>query len=587
MQGAGVIIVEDEAIIATDMGAVLQRRGHRVLATVSDADEAVAKTGELWPDIVLMDIVLDGEKSGIEAAGRIAALYDVPVLFVTSHADEPTVRQARETGPYGYILKPISDPELIISVEMTLYRHALDRRLRASEEKYRRLFDNIRDVFFRTDPNGVLVLISPSVRRIAGYEPEEILGCEVVGFFEESKRRDEARETVEKGGYLDYFEARLRRKDGSLFWGSVSAQSYLDSRGNWAGVEGTIRDISARKRAEGALRESEETLRSLINANPEALFLIDTKGAILASNESLSKYLGRRAEELIGSCLYNFLPPPQAELFKKRVEEALRTAGPVRFEHRDGGSFFTDYVYPIAGRNGALSRLAVFITDVTDHRKAVAEIKRLSSEIMTSQEKERQKVARDLHDGVGQTIIAAKLNFAAFKKDRRKYRDRFDTGLRFIDKGSQELREVYTGLYPSILSDLGLEATVRWYAKNYLEANGIETALNLNVGKLPHDLEVNLYRMVQEIFSNIIRHSGAGRVAIELSRPVTGRAVVLAVEDDGFGFDADGLDETKKGFGLSNLRQRAETLGGEVGISSRPGRGTRIAVWIPLGGNHE
>ena len=353
MQGAGVIIVEDEAIIATDMGAVLQRRGHRVLATVSDADEAVAKTGELWPDIVLMDIVLDGEKSGIEAAGRIAALYDVPVLFVTSHADEPTVRQARETGPYGYILKPISDPELIISVEMTLYRHALDRRLRASEEKYRRLFDNIRDVFFRTDPNGVLVLISPSVRRIAGYEPEEILGCEVVGFFEESKRRDEARETVEKGGYLDYFEARLRRKDGSLFWGSISAQSYLDSRGNWAGVEGTIRDISARKRAEGALRESEETLRSLINANPEALFLIDTKGAILASNESLSKYLGRRAEELIGSCLYNFLPPPQAELFKKRVEEALRTAGPVRFEHRDGGSFFTDYVYPIAGRNGA------------------------------------------------------------------------------------------------------------------------------------------------------------------------------------------------------------------------------------------
>jgi len=196
-------------------------------------------------------------------------------------------------------------------------------------------------------------------------------------------------------------------------------------------------------------------------------------------------------------------------------------------------------------------------------------------------------VARDLHDGVGQTIIAAKLNFSAFQKDRRKYRERFDMGLQFIDKASQELREVYTGLYPSILSDLGLEAAVRWYAKNYLEASGIETSQNLEVGKLPHDLEVNLYRMVQEIFSNILRHSGAGRVGIELSRPGAGRAVVLAVEDDGSGFDAERLGEVNNGFGLSNLRQRAEALGGEVGISSRPGRGTRIAVWIPLGGGNE
>ena len=88
-------------------------------------------------------------------------------------------------------------------------------------------------------------------------------------------------------------------------------------------------------------------------------------------------------------------------------------------------------------------------------------------------------------------------------------------------------------------------------------------------------------------FSHIIRHSGAGRVHIELSRPATGRAVVLAVEDDGSGFDPARLDELKKGFGLSNLRQRAEALGGEVGISSRPGRGTRIAIWIPLRGGHE
>ncbi|MGV7930392.1 MAG: PAS domain S-box protein [Spirochaetota bacterium] len=841
MEGAGVIIVEDESIIAMDIEAVLAQRGYRVLATVTDADEAVAKTGELSPDIVLMDIVLEDGQSGIDAAQRITDLYDIPVLYVTSHADENTVRRARSTGPYGYILKPVSDAELLISVEMVLYRHSMDRRLRASEEKYRRLFDNIRDVFFRTDSNGTIVLISPSAERVAGFTPGDLLGRDVATLYVDLDRRATALDILGEHGYFENFEAQLRKKDGGVFWASISAQVYRDASGGQEGIEGTIRDITAqktaedslvdvrrqrralldnipdmawlkdlsgryivanhafarmcglpeeevigksdfeiwpeeyarkfrkddaevirsglkmrveeriariggtevwietikmpirdehnevygtvgiardimerrqaeealreseerfrslfeqsivgivitshgehglmsanqafrsmlgysddelrglrsedithpediqaelallgetlsgkmsgyslekryltkdgaivwgrvtashvynrdglplfgvaivedvtdRKRAEEALRESEQTLRTLINANPEALFLVDAKGNILAANETLAKDLAKKLDDLNGACVYNFLPPEIAELFRKRIEEALRNSQPVRFDHRGPESYYDDYVYPIVDRDGSISRLAVFIKDITEHRKAGEEIKRLSREIMTSQEQERQKVARDLHDGVGQTIIAAKLNFSAFQKDRRKYRDRFEMGLQFIDKASQELREVYTGLYPSILSDLGLEAAVRWYAKNFLEANGIATSQNLDVGKLPHDLEVNLYRMMQEIFSNIIRHSGAGRVNIELSRPATGRAVVLAVEDDGSGFDPARLDELKKGFGLSNLRQRAEALGGEVGISSRPGRGTRIAIWIPLRGGHE
>ncbi|HSV97023.1 MAG TPA: PAS domain S-box protein [Spirochaetota bacterium] len=713
MEGAGVIIVEDESIIAMDIAAVLAQRGYRVLATVADADEAVAKTGELSPDIVLMDIVLDNGQSGIDAARRINDLYDIPVLYVTSHADENTVRRARAAGPYGYILKPVSDAELLISIEMVLYRHSLDRRLRASEEKYRRLFDNIRDVFFQTDTNGTIVLISPSVERVAGFPPGELLGRDVATLYVNRDRRAAALCILGGQGYLENFEAQLRKKDGDIFWASISEQVVRDASGRDTGSEGSIRDITEqktaeirideisrqqkalldnipdmawlkdssgsyiavnhafeeasgfprdevigkndldiwpaeyavkflrddaevirsgrkllieeritgrsgrevwietvkmpirnernevygtvgiardimeRRQAEEALREGERTLRTLINANPEALFLVDVKGNILAANKTLAKDLGRKLDELAGHCVYDFMPPDIAELFRGRIEESLRTACPVHFEHGGAESFFDDYVYPIEDRDGSVSRLAVFVKDITEHRRAGEEIKRLSREIMISQEQERQKVARDLHDGVGQTIIAAKLNFCAFQKDRRKYGDRFEMGLQFIDKASQELGEVYMGLYPSILSDLGLEAAIRWYAKNYLEASGITTSLNLSAGKLSHDIEVNLYRMTQEIVSNIIRHSGAGSVNIELSRPGTGGAVVLAVEDDGVGFDPARVDELKKGFGLSNLRQRAEALGGEAGFCSGPGRSTRIAIWIPLRQAHE
>ncbi len=236
MEGAGVIIVEDESIIAMDIEAVLAQRGYRVLATITDADEAVAKTGELSPDIVLMDIVLEDGQSGIDAAQRITDLYDIPVLYVTSHADENTVRRARSTGPYGYILKPVSDAELLISVEMVLYRHSMDRRLRASEEKYRRLFDNIRDVFFRTDSHGTIVLISPSAERVAGFTPGDLLGRDVATLYVDLDRRATALDILGEHGYFENFEAHTE-KGWRRFLASISAQLYRDASGGQEGIK--------------------------------------------------------------------------------------------------------------------------------------------------------------------------------------------------------------------------------------------------------------------------------------------------------------------------------------------------------------
>ncbi len=219
------------------------------------------------------------------------------------------------------------------------------------------------------------------------------------------------------------------------------------------------------------------------------------------------------------------------------------------------------------------------ITDITEWKKAEEEIGRLNQYIMRLQEAERQMVSKDLHDGVGQTILAAKLNIDTFKKDPVRYADRLDMGLRFISKASQELREICMDLYPSILNDLGLEATIRWYAKNALGAYDIATRLSLTTHrKISHDLEVNIYRIIQEIFSNILKHSGADSVSVSLSQD--GERTVLVVEDDGIGFSLEKECNTPGGHGLWNVRQRTRSIGGECVIDSRPGAGTVITIIV-------
>jgi len=232
----------------------------------------------------------------------------------------------------------------------------------------------------------------------------------------------------------------------------------------------------------------------------------------------------------------------------------------------------------VQGRDGNLGIILSF-NDITERKKVEQENIVLSTMIMKSQELERQRVAKDLHDGVGQTILAAKLNFVAFQNDMVKHKDRFGVGLQFIDRASQELREIYNDLYPSILSDMGLESAIRWYAKNSLEMNKVKVSFDINIEeKIQHALEVDIYRITKELFSNIAKHSGADYVEF-IFYSVSG-LISLEVNDNGIGFDSGNSLNQRSGFGLSNIRQRVNSHGGVYILNSFPGQGTSVKISI-------
>ncbi|MBI4813463.1 MAG: response regulator [Methanobacterium sp.] len=135
------MLVEDEIIVAADVKNRLENMGYSVLGIFDTGEEAIQKAGELKPNLVLMDIVLKGEMDGIDAAQNIRELYDIPIIYLTAYSDEKTLERAKVTEPFGYVLKPFEDREIQSAIEMAIYKHQMEKKLKESEEKYRKLVE--------------------------------------------------------------------------------------------------------------------------------------------------------------------------------------------------------------------------------------------------------------------------------------------------------------------------------------------------------------------------------------------------------------------------------------------------------------
>jgi len=394
------------------------------------------------------------------------------------------------------------------------------------------------------------------------------------------------RKQLFENGEAQICDLRMVKKDGTRFWAHVAGTAAQDKKGLPV-CRTMISDISGRKQAEEALRESERFLASTLDGLSSHIAVIDASGEIVLTNKAYREFASQNGgDPRAVSEGANYIAICDAAQGEGSLEaapfgEAIRRvlAGScLSFELEypchspDRKRWFIGRVTPFRGDGPR--RAVVAHEDITERKKAELAIQDLSRHLMTIQEEERQRVARDLHDSVGQTVLAAKLNIEAYLKNKCDG-ERLGNGLAFLDRASQELRSIYNGLYPSILDDLGFEAAVRWYARHILEANGISVSLDIALeSQINPDTAVNLYRIVQEILSNVLKHSGSDSVRLHVHEKEG--MITLTVQDKGIGFD-----ETKPGvdrFGLVSLRYRAKLLGGECRIDSKADEGTTVTV---------
>ncbi|MGE4537676.1 MAG: HD domain-containing phosphohydrolase [Desulfovibrio sp.] len=292
-----VLIVEDEAVVALDLTKRLSQLGYVVYGPADSGEEALRLARELSPDVVLMDIVLDGAMDGVDTAGRIREEQAMPVVFLTAHTDPETLRRAGAAGPYGYIIKPFEDRELAAALDIALYKSRMERRLRENEQWTSMTLRHLGEGVITADPEGLVRFANPMAESLLGVSAARLLGRDLATLY---KTRRDTGEGDLTDGPTPRDVALLCREDGSCLPVEQTFSPIVDDRGRALGTVLVFRDISRRRDVERALRESVDGLRRALTETVNALTVTsETRDPFTAGHqERVSRLAAALAGEL-------------------------------------------------------------------------------------------------------------------------------------------------------------------------------------------------------------------------------------------------------------------------------------------------
>ena len=258
MEAARILIVEDDQVVVKGLEAYLTDLGHEVVGVATRGEEAVRKTRETNPDLVMMDIVLKGQMDGIEAAAEIRSQFAAPVVYLTAYTDTGILDRAKLTEPYGYLVKPITESELRSTIEMALHKAVMDERLRESEDRYRTLVKESFDGIF-VQRDAKIAFANSRLYQMLGYEEGELEGMDHWLIYHPDYQditRSRAQARMRGEAAPPQYEVKLQRKDGTSFDGEVNPK--VINFQEEPGIQVWVRDITDRKKAEGLLVQAEK-----------------------------------------------------------------------------------------------------------------------------------------------------------------------------------------------------------------------------------------------------------------------------------------------------------------------------------------
>ena len=355
------------------------------------------------------------------------------------------------------------------------------------------------------------------------------------------------------------------------------------------------------KQAEDILRESEDKYRTIFETTGTATIIIEEDTTISLANKEFSKLSGYTQEEVEGKKSWTDFVAHKEDLEKMKVYHNARRIDPdaaprnyeYQFVNKDG--MIKDIFSTFAIIPGTKRSVGSFL-DITDRKRAEealqeseARLRFLSSERLKTQENERKRIAQELHDGIGQTLSAIKFGLEDIFNRICEFTDTesnkaIENIIAMIKHGIEEIRRICMDLRPSILDDLGILATISWFCREFQRIYSgirIEQQITIQENNVPDILKAIIYRVLQEAFNNIAKHSQAGFVHLSLG--LRDKNVELCIKDNGIGFDLDDLhskENFKRGLGLASMKERTETLGGSFSIESVRSTGTTIlASW--------
>jgi PAS domain S-box-containing protein len=347
MASPKILIVEDENIVAKDLQKRLINLGYDIAGLASTGEEAVKKAIETSPDLVLMDVRLKGEMSGIEAASTLRFQYGIAIVYLSAYADNNTLKRASKTEPFGYILKPFEERELHTTIEMALYRKELERRFKENETWYGTTLRSIGEAVIATDTAGAIKFMNSAAENITGWKMNEVLGEDLPKVFRIAGDATKTQsvnpvEQILKNKISAVLKnhATLLSREGREIPIDESASPIKDGLGNTVGVVLVFQDVSERKRVQDALKASQSYALNIIDSSLDMVIAVDLERRIIEFNKAAEETFGYKKEEVLGRHIDMLYADPDAGArVNKVVDEQGREITEVWNKRKNGKTF--------------------------------------------------------------------------------------------------------------------------------------------------------------------------------------------------------------------------------------------------------
>ena len=448
---------------------------------------------------------------------------------------------------------------------------------------------------FRTDAQGQCNFANDTWCQISGLSVAETLG---LGWTHAVHPEDVSRVAAKweecvrsRKAYLN--EIRLVRPDGTLRHVLTTGRPTHDKQGRLKGFIGTVLDVTERLAAEQQAREKESLLQALVDNSSAAIYLKDASGQYLLINRRHMELWPVMKDFRAGTTPYDWFPEEVARSFIASDNEVFASGQTKTFEETvsaaDGLRTYLTIKFPVFDGSQqvvAVGGISADITELEQARQTLVEREHLLRSLIDVQEKEKQFLCHEFHDGLIQYAVGSKMLLEGIR-DRgipNGFAESVASVIDCLSKGIEEGRRVIRGIRPAVLDDLGLGAAIEDLVSE-LQETGIAVGCELDptIEAIPPPLQTTVYRVVQESLNNARKHSGSRRVSLTVCR--VAKQLVVTVEDFGCGFDR--AKTRGGGFGLVSMRERSRLLGGDCIIESTLGQGTKVIIKLPLVENME
>jgi PAS domain S-box-containing protein len=642
------LVVEDDPDTAETLGNLLTIKGYSVLIASDglEAMQLLGIAGpeeEADPmpiDLVLLDVLMQGP-DGYEVCRRLREHTRddyVPVIMVTALDSEAHRVMGLDSGADDYIVKPFTAPELLARIRSALRIRQLENRhrqvenaLRQSEQRFADVARATGDCIWELDAEGRYTYVSPVMQEVLGYDPEAILGERYDEFYvrhEREELKDEFGRALSAGGPVSSVRAEMVHRDGHTVVVETTGLPILDTENKLQGCRGTHRDVTSERRLEETLAAVEVLGRGLVLSTDEqyigqvtleaasllldcrlsGLWVVDREQGLLvhqsarpaaAAADSPSLPLdGKQCitvkVALTGEAYY--APDVRADplYLDSGFDTVSQLCAPLLAGEEVIGVLNVESqrpdTYDSADRRllaTLADQAALAIQNARLYKQMSAGRERLaalSRRLVEVQERERRRVARELHDEIGQLLTGLRLVLGMSKPSPAGMVDeRIAEAQNMVSELLERVRELSLDLRPAMLDDLGLLPTLLWHFERYTARTGVRVAFK-HAGveglRFPSAIETAAYRIVQEALTNVARHAAVSEVAVRIwADDIT---LSLRIEDRGVGFDVVAASTTATTGGLSGMEERAVLAGGSLELESAAGQGTRIEVELPL-----